>query len=108
MTRIPQIAAIALCLMIAACASMDKRERLAQAEIAYATVVETAADLRGAGVIDEEAAQQLTPAFVEANNLLQRAHDLMVDGEFDMADAEIRAAEALILSLSRRVRRHGE
>lgn len=90
---------------LSACSSLEVRERLSQAEIAFATVVETATDLHRAGVIDDETAAQLTPAFVEANRLLERAHRAVVDGDFEIADEHMRAAEALIALISRRISR---
>lgn len=93
-----------LAAVLAACAGLEKREQLAQAEYAFTAVVETATDMRELGLLDDETIQRLTPMFIEANDLLQSAHDAIVDGDYDLADKEIRAAERLIMVLSRRLR----
>lgn len=95
--------ALAVLAFLAACSSLEVRDRLSQAEIAFATVVETATDLHRAGVLDDETAAQLTPVFVEANGLLERAHRAVVDGELERAAEYVRAAKALIAVISRRI-----
>lgn len=100
--RIPLI--LVLAAVLAACAGLEKREQLAQAEYAFTSVVETATDMRELGLLDDETVQELTPAFIEVNDLLQRAHAAIVDGDYGDADEQIRAAEALIAALARRLR----
>lgn len=100
--RIPLI--LVLAAVLAACAGLEKREQLAQAEYAYTAVVETATDMRELGLLDDETVQELTPAFIEANDLLQSAHDAIVDGDYGLADEQIAAAERMITVLSRRLR----
>lgn len=100
--RIPLI--LALAAVLAGCAGLEKREQLAQAEYAYAAVVETATDMRELGLLDDETIQELTPMFIEANDLLQRAHDAIVDGDYGRADEQIEAAEDMIAVLARRLR----
>jgi cob(I)alamin adenosyltransferase len=99
--RIP-VAAL-LILAVAACANMTVRDHLAQAETAYAAVVNTAANMRELGLIDEETAERLTPIFEEANAALERAHQAVVNGDFGAADEHVTTARALIRALSRRL-----
>lgn len=101
-----KISVLCVLLVFAGCASMDARDRLNQAEAAYSAVVDTAIELRRAEVLGDEAAMRLTPAFVEANELLDRAHQAIVDGDYGLADEHRRAAEALIAAISRRMAEH--
>lgn len=106
--KIPQIATLALILAISACATLAPRERLAQAETAYAALVNTAVDLRLADVIDDDQARQLTPAFERANELLSAAHDAIVEGRYNEAEQITNSASRSIAELARRIRRHDD
>lgn len=104
MKTINTISVMVLIAFLAGCASMDARDRLATAEKAYSATVDTAIELRRSGVMDDETARKLTPAFVEADEFLERAHRAIVDGELGLAEEWMRAAEALILVITRKMR----
>lgn len=91
---------IILVLLVAACAVQTPRARLAQAEIAYANLVETAISLRSQGRIEpgSDRERRVTEALEAANAALSVASTHMTQGE---AAAAARAINAALSSIYR-------